>query len=454
MRGRVKPGGRLPRTVSQERTDPSHVERDAAKASRAFHRQHPPAKDRRQSLAAFVGTFYESRLRIPPAGATRDAIEALADPKSLAVEIAHDGQLPHLGIVRLVLKAHEIADLDGNGVTLYLVGNHYSPDMRPDNIHFGMPLQGRAPDAVKHPPKLRIGKANAHRPFRWLPAPTPAELARLRAQVEDFIKNNLGHERRERRRVADEAEARLAVRIREVFSTLDAAANAVDSLGDWLIRVQHDLFQRMLGPQAGRILFLPMADLADVFRGELGAIARGSERVATVKATVSTAQEGAGEEPYQRRPEPSPFWMHCPACARRQRTDWEPGSPIEFRCSACGHAARLQEPDLWRWLMPDIVAYEVGLFSVGIDAWVVGSHAPYHPVIRATNHELFGADPPPTLFLTSVPTFRGLGDPPEGFRKTRLLRALLETEPASLARALSVPWDDDPHIVSDLFVAT
>jgi len=46
--------------------------------------------------------------------------------------------------------------------------------------------------------------------------------------------------------------------------------------------------------------------------------------------------------------------------------------------------------------------------------------------------------------------FRGIGDPQEGYRRTRLLRALLEMEPSALAAALRAPWDEHPTIRSEL----
>ena len=61
---------------------------------------------------------------------------------------------------------------------------------------------------------------------------------------------------------------------------------------------------------------------------------------------------------------------------------------------------------------------------------------------------------PPKFFLTSMPRFRGVGDATEGFPRTRLLRALLEVPPPELARALSIPWDENPAIVSEILRRT
>src|SRR5213076_3342939 len=54
--------------------------------------------------AARPGPLRRGLLQEPPwirgTAGTRAAIEALANPDTLLIEMAHDGQLPHLGIVR------------------------------------------------------------------------------------------------------------------------------------------------------------------------------------------------------------------------------------------------------------------------------------------------------------------------------------------------------------------
>src|SRR5205823_5388425 len=240
-----------------------------------------------------------------------------------------------------VLKAHDIAMRDSNALTLYLIGNHYSPAMRPENLRFGAPLKGGSPDDVKHPPKVQVGKAHANTPFRWLPPPTDSGLDALRDQIEAFVENNLAHEKKEGQKVLPKAKETITVRLDDLFQMMKLAASAVESFGDWLIRVQHDLFQRMLGDEASRIVFLPMRELTDLLRPELPTLAVRAARVP-------------------------------------------------------------------------------------------------------------GLEMPPKFLLTSVPAFRGIGDPSDGYRKARLLRALLEMEPPALATALRAPWEKDPEIRSDL----
>src|SRR6267378_1959234 len=178
--------------------DSRSVERDAATKSRAYRESTGKAalsQDRRHALAAFAAEFYDRRMHVQASPESRAVLASLADPDTVVFEMAHDGQLPHLGIVRLVLKTHDIARMDRRAVTLYLVGNHYTAAMRPDNLWFGASLQGRSPDEVKHPPKVRVGKAHAHTPFRWLPPPAEKDLADLQDQIADFIANNLAHEK-------------------------------------------------------------------------------------------------------------------------------------------------------------------------------------------------------------------------------------------------------------------
>ena len=193
-----------------------------------------------------------------------------------------------------------------------------------------------------------------------------------------------------------------------------------------------------------------MADLTDLVRPELTLIADRSKEVDAIKAAVAGSQIAQHGEPYQRGPQSSTFWVHCPSCFRRTRQPWRPGTPVEFVCPTCANRAILAGEGAWKWVMPDIVGYEVALFRLGLGGWVVGSHAPYHPVIEQAYSRLFRCEMPPKFFLTSVPMFRGIGDPADGYGRTRLLRALLEMEPSALAAALSSPWSDDPKIHSDL----
>jgi hypothetical protein len=435
------------------RPDPFIIERDAAVMSREYHRlaqKRFPFEDRRRDLARFTEDFYRDRLGLPTDGPTREMLDAVATPDTLLIEMAHDGQLPHLGIVRLVLKAHDIAMRDSNALTLYLIGNHYSAAMRPENLRFGAPLKGGSPDDVKHPPKVQVGKANANTPFRWLRPPTELVLSALRDQIEGFVENNLAHEKKQGQRLVPGAKERMTERLDDLFRMLKLAATEVDSLGDWLIRIQHDLFHRMLGHQANRIVFLPMRELTDLLRPELTTLAERAADVTATKADVAKDQVARGVEPYQRDSQASAFWVHCPSCFRRTRIAWRPGTPLTLACPFCHQRHDLEGEDAWNLIMPDIVAYEVALFRLGLGGWVVGSHAPYHPVVERTYARLFGLEMPPKFFLTSVPVFRGIGDPPEGYRKARLLRALLEMEPTALATALGAPWEKDPEIRSDL----
>src|SRR5207249_175385 len=110
-------------------------------------------------------------------------------------------------------KADAIARMDRKALTLYLIGNHYTAEMRPENLRFGAPLKGGSPDEVKHPPKVRVGKARSHTPFRWLRPPTSHGLHALRKQIDDFVENNVAHEMKAGGRLRTNAKRRIAVRL-------------------------------------------------------------------------------------------------------------------------------------------------------------------------------------------------------------------------------------------------
>lgn len=437
-------------TTGSSIRDVGVVERRAAATARAYHeRVARPLhlESRRSMLASFAREFYERRLHIPISPSQRESLTALTDPDSLVIQVAHDGQLPHLGIVRMVLKAHEIARADGRASVVYLVGNHYAPEQRPDNVHYGMPLRGKPPEEVKRPPKIPIGQANARRPFSWLAPPTADHFASGQRQLAQFIDHNLAYERERGTPISRGARVTMKHRLEEVFEVLRRAAAEVASMGDWLVRVQHDFLGRMLPEESHRILFLPTAELTQLVLPDLRAIAASSE-IARLKAEISARQSSRGEEPYQRGPERSAFWAYCRGCGRRFRTPWT-GDVVEFRCPKCGTAETLSGASMGTSLMPDVVAYEAAVLRLGFDGWIVGSDAPYQAVIEGVYESLFRAAMAPRFFLVSRPVFRGIGDPLGGHPRTRLVRALIEGEPAALARALSAPWEESPRIVSD-----
>src|SRR5438552_12034981 len=180
------------------------------------------------------------------------------------------------------------------------------------------------------------------------------------------------------------AKERIALRLDHLFGMMHLAAGEVENLGDWLIRIQHDLFHLMLGHEADRILFLPMADLTDLVRPELTLIADRSKEVDAIKAAVAGSQIAQHGEPYQRGPQSSTFWVHCPSCFRRTRQPWRPGTPVEFVCPTCANRAILAGEGAWDWVVPVIGGHEVALFRFGRVGLDVGSQAAYHALMGQT----------------------------------------------------------------------
>jgi len=429
-----------------------HEETEAARTCRQFHDRVRPTQlpERRAALAEFLESYYRDRLRIVPTPEESQALHDLTQPDVLAVEIGHDGQLPHLGIVRMVLKAHDIASRDTRALTLYAIGTHYTARSRPRNVHFGMPLEGRPPEEVGEPPKVLIGQENGKRPFWSIPPPKPPELRALEAQLQAFVGHNVAHERKAGNVVTPDRKALALHRLAEVFQLLVRCAEDVSNFGEWLVRVQHDLFRWLLGDEAGRILFLPMAEVVPLMRDDLRTIAASSRVVARIKSEAARERH-AGSSGHDLATEATgPFWLYCPSCLRRERAAWDAEASIPFRCPNCGHTAELDGANPWPWLAPDVVSFQAALFQFGVAGWVVGSRASYLPVVDRVATEVFRREPPPRFLLRSTPMFRGLGDPPSGYGRTRLLRALLDIEPRQLAHALRAPWNEDPRIVGDL----
>ncbi len=397
----------------------------------------------RDRVVAGLEDLYARRLRLPEARGRIESLRFLLDdPDTVLIEMAHDGQLPHLGIARLVLKARQLAELVPKGLALYLVGDHYSAEMRPENLYLGLPLRGVDADQVKNPLTVPTGRRFRHVPFRWLPPPKVSSLEELQNRAEDWLLNNVTHADR-KSRFPELREA-----LRSQFEVLFESASQTRSFGDWLMRVQILTFDAMFGAPPSRLAVLPMSGIVEWMPDVLRSLSEKESTITAAKAAVSEAQRSRDEVPYASGDTTmSSFWVHCSTCFRRYRARWE-GDVCMARCLACRKEVQARwAVDLDR-IMPDIVAYELGLFRMGVAGWVVGSKAPYHPVIEQAHRSLYGYEMPPKFFLTSVPTFTGLGEPGAGHTRARLLRALVEIRPSRLREALEAPWDFGPEIRS------
>jgi len=100
-------------------------------------------------------------------------------------------------------------------------------------------------------------------------------------------------------------------------------------------------------------------------------------------------------------------------------------------------------------MMPDIISFENAYFRIGIGGWVVGSRAPYQKVIDKVYSEFYGIPTPPRFLLNSIPIYRGIGDPDNGYGRTTLLRALIESSPQELYEKLMSPWKENSYIKSN-----
>jgi hypothetical protein len=397
----------------------------------------------REELAAGLENLYARRLGLADGRERAEGIAALlTSPRSILLEMAHDGQLPHLGIVRLVLKTHDLAMRVRGGLTLYLVGNHYTAAMRPSNLLIGMPLRGVEADRVKNPLTIPVGRKGRSVPFRLLPPPARAALDALERRADDWLVNNATHASRVTSLDPLRAE------IQRQFDLLRDAARATQSFGDWLLRVQISWLDSLLGTPDSRLAVLPMSGIVDWVPEILEEVALEEEKLTAVKQEVSRAQRSRGETPYASgEPLTGSFWVYCPACHRRYRSAWTSGG-FEAECLSCERDITAFWPRDASRVMPDIIAYEIALFRMGISGWVVGSRAPYHPVIEQSYKTLYGIDMPPKFFQTTIPRFFGLGEPSSGDPRARLMRVLMEVDPSVVRQALMAPWDVNPEIRS------
>ncbi len=421
-------------------------EQEAAKSCRAYADEvlrQQDTQEVRDRLTATLEDLYVRRLQLPNAKGRVDEFRArLTNPKTLLIEIAHDGQIPHLGIVRLVLKARQIAENDGQSIAVYLVGDHYSPEMRPANLNLGLPLRGVDADHVKSPLIVPVGRRARHVPFRWLPPPTDECLRTLEHRAETWIVHNTSGGNLKRR--APE----ILEKLRREFEMMHESSVLTSSFGDWLMRIQVIWLDRMFGGRATNIIILPMTGVVQWVPEAIRHLATNEATLEKVKALVSANQRAASETPYSPAKIASSFaWAYCPACRSRNRARWHEDG-FNGVCSRCQQPLDLRWPADSEMLMPDIVGFEMALFRAGFAGWVAGSHAPYHPVIERAYREVFGIDMPPKFFLTSVPRFLGIGEPAEGHRRARLPRVLLEVEPGELRKELETPWTDNPEVCS------
>ena len=140
------------------------------------------------------------------------------------------------------------------------------------------------------------------------------------------------------------------------------------------------------------------------------------------------------------------IWMFCPKCRVRARPVWSVDR-VTISCSRCKAESDESVDPAGMNQFPDIIAYEAAALDL-FAAWIVGSEASYLAAIDRAFAKRRKIPPPPRASLTSVPKFRGVGEPPDGYGRSRLLRVFFEVDPATIREHLLAAWDADPRIVS------
>ena len=384
-----------------------------------FSRTFPPSITVREALGQLVEDTYPECGRPIPYSLT----SRITSSETPLVEVAHDGQLPHLGIVRLVLKSAQVAKLS-DGVAIYLIGDHYSAEIRPRNVLVGMPLRGRNPDEVKQPLRLPIHGSDKEVSFMYLPPPSLAEIDTLHSRTWDWFEKNIAYERSLGNRI--EALDKLRERISLWYDRLGQESVAAGSLGNWMIRVQMRFIEEILGTKDLPLVVLPMSRFRSLIAAEL------REIIGSPRAQSDGPKAG--------------IWVHCPRCKVRGRPDMT-GSQVHFLCGRC--RSEVEEPldPAGPHQFPDIVSFEAAALQV-FSGWVVGSNAEYLPSIDRIYEDRRGTRSPPRAVLSSVPFFKGIGEPPEGYGRSRVLRVLFEVDGPAFRDALLSPWMQNPRIAS------
>ena len=404
----------------------------------------------RDKLYQFTKTFYSERIGVNFEDEVKQGTqELLLAPSTPLIEVAHDGQIPHLGIVRMVLKTYNIYKMIPKSLVLYFIGEHYSANMCQESTLFGIPQMGKSTREQKRPIVFKIGRNNHHVPLKWVDPPTEEMIDAVEHQVHDWIVNNISYERKIGNSVREKDE--IKDNLKNIFELLRSCSKEVNNYADWMVRTQYFLFKEMMGTEINNIIFLPFSTLHKLLEKEYIYILQQNKKINRIKREVSEIQIARGLIPYQKsklEDDTSCFWVYCPNCKRRTRGDIMEDDFIHFKCRNCGTVLEDSLYNLWDVTMPDIVGFECGLFRLGISGWLVGSKAPYQEVIAQAYKELYNIPMPPRFLLDSIPIFRGIGEPEDGYGRTTLLRALLEVPGKTLFDALMASWDDNPYIIS------
>jgi hypothetical protein len=407
----------------------------------------------RQKVYELVASYY-SKLKIEIDSAQMSCLkDSILNPETIFLEVAHNGQIPHLGIVRLVLKTYQISTLIPNSLVIYFIGDHYSADMSPESTLFGIPQMGVSPNQQKNPVVFKLGRNKQHIPLKWINSPSTQMIDDVESKVKDWIINNVSYEKKHGVYVRNPKE--IEANLSKITSVLRKNASIVDDYGNWMIRVQYELFKDLMGDEVNKIIFLPFSGMTNIAKNHYINVLDHTREINNIKEEASRKQSEAGMIPYQkakRSEDTVSFWLYCPECKRRSRPQRLLDGTLSFKCHVCNTEVRDSIDNLWDIVMPDIVAFENAYFRIGIGGWVVGSKAPYQEIISEVYKYLYGSPMPPRFLLDSIPVFRGVGDHEKGYGRTTLMRALMEISAEKLFTKLMSPWNDSPYIESDYLV--
>jgi len=235
----------------------------------------------REVLLSVIRKFYQE-IHLSLSDSEKEFLKnSVLDKNTIFLEVAHDGQLPHLGIIRLILKTYHLCTLIPNSMVLYFVGDHYSSNMCHESTLFGIPQMGVSPNKQRKPVVLKIGRKNQHVPLKWIDSPNKEMLDDLKKSILDWSTNNIAYEKKKGNIIGDLTSVR--DNIDKIIDLLKENADNVNNYGNWLIRVQYTLLRSLMGDEINRIIFLPFSAMHELAKNEFSYYVEQTESINSIK---------------------------------------------------------------------------------------------------------------------------------------------------------------------------